>query len=551
MRARHYIQQALANALQEIGLSWNAKISVERPKEEKFGDMSTNAAMVLGKSAGEKPQELGEKIRQQVLATCAEIEDIQIAGPGFLNFFFYSGFWQQTCFDVLDSRESFGRLELGQGYSVLIEYVSANPTGPLHIGHGRGAAVGDSLSRILRFSGYNVATEYYVNDVGRQIATLGKSVWVRYLQLLGEEAVLEEQSYKGAYIWDLAKEVFNRYDRKLLEEDESRAVEICRQIALEIVLQWIARDLQEFRTQHDHWFSEQDLVSRDQVNNIMDYLARNGYAYYLDNALWFRSSSLGDDKDRVLRKSDGELTYFASDIAYHAEKIRRGFDMLIDVWGADHHGYVSRIKAAVQALGYSPERLHMILIQLVNLLRNGEYVSMSTREGDFETLSDVCAEVGVDAARFIFLSRKSDSHLDFDLDLLKQKSMDNPVYYVQYAYARICSVYKKANELEISLGSISPEILAYLNTREDINLLKSMERFPEVVESAAKNLSPHFITYYLQELAGVLHRYYNKHRVLNIGDRNLEQARLHMMLCVCQVIENGLTLLGVHAPESM
>ena len=551
MRAKNYIREALYQVVEDLGLSWSEKISVERPKEDKFGDMATNAAMVLAKTAGEKPFDLAENIKQQVLASYAQIENIEVAGPGFLNFFFYPGFWQQTCFDVLQGEESYGSLNYGQDNSVLIEYVSANPTGPLHIGHGRGAAVGDSLSRILRFAGYDVKTEYYVNDVGRQVFILGKSVWVRYQQLLEMDAALDEQSYKGDYIWEIAKQVLRLYGRDLLREEESRAIEICRDIALEHILGGIKRDLQEFRTQHENWFSEQELVEKKLVNESLDFLTQKGYAYEQEGALWFKSSSLGDDKDRVLRKSDCELTYFASDVAYHKEKFQRGFDMLIDVWGADHHGYVPRIKAAVQAMGYAKESLQMILIQLVNLVRNGEYVSMSTREGDFETLSDVCAEVGVDAARFIFLSRKSDSHLDFDLDLLKRKSMDNPVYYVQYAYARICSVYKKAEERGVALDAATPEILACLNTREDMELLKSMERFPEVVEAAAKNLSPHFITYYLQDLAGMLHRYYNKHQVLNTGDLSLEQARMYMMLCVARVLGNGLTLLGVSAPETM
>lgn len=551
MRAKNYIQNALRDALRDMELTWSDRISVEVPKEENFGDMASNAAMVLSKHPGEKPVQLAERIKQRILETCPEIRDIEVASPGFLNFFFYPEFWQQTCLDILQNGENYGSLEFGQERSVLIEYVSANPTGPLHIGHGRGAAVGDSLARILSFAGYHVVREYYVNDVGRQVNILGKSVWTRYLQLLGIDAVFQEEFYKGDYIWRIAERVQNSYHRQLLDKRESEAVEICRDFALQFILQGIERDLVYFGAGQQNWFFESNLVEKNLVRDCLDFLYRQGYAYEQENALWFRSSSLGDEKDRVLKKSDSELTYFASDVAYHSEKFQRGFDLLIDVWGADHHGYVPRIKSAVQALGHSNNSLQVIMIQLVSLLRNGEYVSMSTREGNFETLGDVCSEVGRDAARFILLSRKSDSHLDFDLDLLKKKSMENPVYYVQYAHARICSVFDKAAGKKLVLGEANSGILANLNTAEDLRILKALERFPEVLEGAAGNLSPHYITYYLQDLAGMLHRYYNKHQILNSKNPELEQARLHLIACVARVISNGLFLLGVNAPESM
>jgi len=550
MRARRYIQDLLQEAVRARGLDWPAKASLDRPKDETYGDLASNLALVLAKQAGMNPRQLAAELREGLLESGTACAEVEVAGPGFLNVFMKPAFWQQTVQEVLSGQESYGALELGQSEPVLVEYVSANPTGPLHIGHGRGAAVGDSLARILRFAGYQVTTEYYVNDAGRQMQLLGRSIWVRYQQRAGRQAVLPQECYQGGYIASLAEELWIEHGPELLDRPENEAEALCRDLGLKRILAGIQEDLERFRVEHTVWRPESDLVQGRQVERTLVSLQQDDLAYESGGALWFCSSRFGDDKDRVLRKSDGELTYFASDIAYHAEKLARGFSLLIDVWGADHHGYVPRMKAAMQALGREPESLRVILIQLVNLVRGGEYVSMSTRAGEFETLADVCSEVGVDAARFIFLTRKSDSALDFDLDLLKQQSMDNPVYYVQYAHARICSMLRKARERGVAADPDPESDLSYLSTREDLELLKAMDSFPDIVASAATTLSPHHVSYFLQDLAGMLHRYYNKHQVLG-AEAECRQARIQLMHSVSRVLKNGLTLLGVQAPERM
>jgi arginyl-tRNA synthetase len=434
---------------------------------------------------------------------------------------------------------------------VQVEYVSANPTGPLHIGHGRGAAIGDSLTRILRATGHEVQTEYYLNDAGRQMLMLGNSVWIRLKQLAGQDVALPDESYKGEYIRDIAADILADKGQSFLDTPEDEAVKYCKDVAVDEILTGIKEDLTNFRVEHQNWFSEKSLVNDGIVEKTLADLKAKGLAYDKDGALWFESTRFGDDKDRVLRKSNGYLTYFASDIAYHADKIDRGFDLMVDIWGADHHGYVPRMKAGIEAIGNDRESLQVILVQLVNLLRNGEQIAMSTRAGKFETLADVCQEVGVDAARFIFLSRKSDSHLDFDLEVVKQQSMDNPVYYVQYAHARICSLMAKAEERGIKETEPKMDLLTLLDTPEDLALLKKMDRFPDVLTLAARTLSPHHVSYYLQELAGDLHRYYNVHHILNAPQPELLQARLHLFKAVAQILRNGLDLLGVSAPEKM
>ncbi len=551
MLAKNYLLDILENVVASKGLLWPDKVNIDFPKDNNFGDMATNLALALAKQDRQSPKQLAEEIKERLEQYLDAKMKIEVAGPGFLNFFFPPEFWQQTIQRISATKGDYGVSNLGEGNKVLVEYVSANPTGPLHIGHGRGAAVGDSLSRILHFTGFDVTTEYYLNDVGRQMYLLGKSIWLRYQQHCGQEISFPQECYQGDYIKQIALQIKEEYGNKFLQEPESRALEFFQEYGHNVILSWIKDDLNNFRAKHQVWFSEKELIENKEVEKTLQKLHDLGLLYEHDEALWFKSSKFGDDKDRVLRKSDGSLTYFATDIAYHANKVSRGFNKLIDVWGADHHGYVFRIKAAIQGLNCSPENLQVLLIQIVNLLRKGEQVTMSTRAGEFVTLADICQEVGVDAARFIFLTRKSDSHLDFDLDLLKQKSMDNPVYYVQYAHARICSVLRKAKERYISLEDLSADILSSLNTEEDIELLKHLDQFPDTIQSAAKTLSPHHISFYLYELAGMLHRYYNKHQVLNASNMQTVQGRLYLILSVAQVIKNGLYLLGVSAPEQM
>ncbi len=551
MRGETYLNDKLQAFVQAKGWQWPDKATLEPPKDEKFGDLASNLAMMLTKQAQTAPRSIAEEIRTFLLADCPEVETIDIAGPGFLNFFFKRDFWLAAIPQIASQKKDYGTSRLDTPKKVQVEYVSANPTGPLHIGHGRGAAIGDSLTRILRATGHEVQTEYYLNDAGRQMLMLGNSVWIRLKQLAGQDIALPDASYKGGYIRDIAADILADKGESFLDTPEDEAVEYCKTVAVDVILAGIKKDLANFRVEHQNWFSEKSLVSDGLVDKALSSLKDNGLAYDKDGALWFESTRFGDDKDRVLRKSDGYLTYFASDIAYHADKIDRGFDLMVDIWGADHHGYVPRMKAGIEAIGNDRESLQVILVQLVNLLRSGEQVAMSTRAGKFETLVDVCAEVGVDAARFIFLSRKSDSHLDFDLEVVKQQSMDNPVYYVQYAHARICSLIAKAEERDIEETEPDMKLLCLLDTPEDLVLLKKMDRFSDVLTLASRTLSPHHVSYYLQELAGDLHRYYNVHHILNAPQPALLQARLHLFKAVAQVLRNGLDLLGVTAPEKM
>jgi len=537
--------------LAEYGQEWSQAISLEPPKDRRFGDLATNMAFFLSKKAGKSPREIALGIQERLYGQDARLAKVETAGPGFLNFSLAPSFWQEGVLDILAQGLEYGAVDVGKQRKVQVEFVSANPTGPLHIGHGRGAALGDSLARILRFMGHDVTTEYYLNDAGRQMRLLGASVWARYRQLCGLDHDFPEDGYKGEYIQTLAQDLLDRDGHALLDMAEQNALDFCREFAVGAILNGIRLDLEAFRVEHQNWFSESALIREGAVERMLDRLQNDGLAYLQDGALWFASSRLGDDKDRVLRKSDGSLTYLASDIAYHADKFARGFDLVVDIWGADHHGYVARMKAAAQALGRDSDDLQVILVQLVNLLRGGAQIAMSTRAGEFETLADVCAEVGADAARFIFLSRKSDSHLDFDLELVKRQSMDNPVYYVQYAHARIHSLLRKAEAECIVPEDPDVRVLAGLNSEEDLDVLKTLDQFPDILVSAATNLSPHHVGHYLLDLAGKLHRYYTTHPVLAAGSVELTQARLTLCRAVAQILRNGLGLLGVQAPEKM
>ncbi|SDB36820.1 arginyl-tRNA synthetase [Desulfonatronum thiosulfatophilum] len=551
MRARTYLRELLQPFLSEHGLDWSAGTTLEPPKDKRFGDLATNMAFTLSKKAGKNPRQIAEDIAQRLQHQDDRLAKVETAGPGFLNFTLAPSFWQQGVLDILAQGDGYGAANVGDRRKVQVEYVSANPTGPLHIGHGRGAALGDSLARILRFMGYDVTTEYYLNDAGRQMRLLGASVLARYRELCGREAALPEDGYKGEYIRDLAQGLLERDGQSIAELPESEALDVAREFAVAGILDGIKQDLLNFRVEHQVWFSESRLIREGAVENTLQNLHAAGLAYEQDGALWFASTRYGDDKDRVLRKSDGSLTYLASDIAYHADKYQRGFDLVVDIWGADHHGYVGRMKAAVQALGRDPDDLQVILVQLVNLLRAGEQIAMSTRAGKFETLADVCAEVGEDAARFIFLSRKSDSHLDFDLELVKRQTMDNPVYYVQYAHARIHSLLSKALDAGIALDTPNLDVLTALDTEVDLQMLRALDQFGDVLVCAAGTLSPHHLSHYLMDLAGKLHRYYTTHPVLAAGSSDLVQARLALCRAVAQVLRNGLDLLGVSAPEKM
>ncbi|MFH1914941.1 MAG: arginine--tRNA ligase [Pseudomonadota bacterium] len=547
MRAKIHLEKALRKVLADRGFEWPDKAVIEPPKDKQFGDMSANVAMMLSKQAGKPPRAIAEEIAT-AMADDPRIAKVDIAGPGFLNFTFAPGFWHETIAAIREAGDGYGASDLGKGVRVQVEYVSANPTGPLHIGHGRGAALGDSLVRILEKAGHEVEAEYYINDAGRQMLILGSSIWYRLLELTGRDVVEPEDYYRGDYIIGIARDVLAA-NPGILELDEAAAVEICKNHGMSDILDGIREDLRAFGVRHDVWFSEQSLLADGLVDETFADLRTSGLGFEQDGAFWFRSTQFGDDKDRVLRKSSGENTYFASDIAYHDHKFKRGFDLVVDIWGADHHGYVPRMMAACEALG-KKGGLHVILVNLVNLLRDGEPVAMSTRAGEFETLKDVVDEVGADAARFMFLSRKSDSRLDFDLELVKQKTMDNPVYYVQYAHARICSLNAKAAEAGVSPAKPDQASLALLDTEFDMDMLRLLDQYPDYVESAARAQSPHLISTYLQELASTLHRYYTNCHVLS-ADPAVASARLMLLGCVAGVVRDGLGLLGVSAPQSM
>ena len=550
MRAIETLRTALAAIIEEEGLAWPAKTVIEPPRDPRHGDLSVNSAMLLAKEAKANPRELGQKFAQKLKERCPDVEKVEVAGPGFCNVTYSQSFWRETVADIESAGQSYGESK-EPGRRVLLEYVSANPTGPLHVGHGRGAAVGDSLARLLRKAGHHVHTEYYINDAGRQMRLLGLSVWLRVLELAGRKVEWPEDYYKGDYIIDIAREMLEA-NPGLPDMPAAEGEDVCYDKAMNDILNGIKDDLRDFRVEHLRWFSEKTLVEDGAVDAAFAALGKSGYTYDKDNAFWFATEQLGDDKDRVLKKSDGTLTYFASDIAYHHDKFERGFDWLIDIWGADHHGYIPRMRAAITAMGKEQSSFDVVLIQLVNLLREGQPVSMSTRAGTFETLSDVIKEVGADAARFMFLSRKSDSPLDFDLELAKQRSMDNPVYYVQYAYARICAVLRRAAERGFELPEkTDAALLAPLDTPEDMALLRKVAGFEDMLQSAAQCLGVHHVSHYLTELAGLLHSYYAKHQVLLADDAPRTLARLALLRAVGQVVRNGLDVLGVSAPESM
>lgn len=548
MKAKQYLEDILRRVLEARGLPWPDKAVIEPPRERKFGDYSANLAMLLSGAAKMKPRDLAEALATDLRAQDMDFERVEVAGPGFLNVTFAPSFWHGILADVQAAGATYGASNVGHGQKVQVEYVSANPTGPLHIGHGRGAALGDSLARLLKKTGHNVECEYYVNDAGRQMRILGDSVWLRLRQLAGQDVPDLEDFYKGDYIKDIAARV-HRENPGILSLPEAEAIDICFNVAVDEILAGIKKDLADFRVGHDVWFSEKSLVEAGRIDETFANLLARDLAFEQDGALWFRSTNYGDDKDRVLRKSSGELTYFASDIAYHHDKFKRGFDRVIDIWGADHHGYVARMQGAVEALGRKGA-LSVILVQLVSLLKDGEQVAMSTRAGKFETLADVVEYVGADAARFLFLSRKSDSQLEFDLELVRKKSMDNPVFYVQYAHARIHSMLRKAADVGIRPAAPGGAAYAELSGEDDLELCRQLERFPDVVAQAAELLAPHQVSHYLSELAAALHRYYSKHHVLSAGPQ-IASARLLLLSCVAATLAAGLDLLGVDAPERM
>jgi arginyl-tRNA synthetase len=528
-------------------------IVLETPRIAAHGDFSTNLAMTMASGQKKAPREIAGIIVDHVEDDHQLIAKMEIAGPGFINFFISQDKWFEALRAVHDADMAYGSSQIGAGKRIQIEFVSANPTGPLHVGHGRCAAVGDTLAAILRRVGYEVEKEYYVNDSGRQIETLGRSVFVRYQQLLGRSEDLPPDFYQGDYIRHLAEILVGKEDKRLLDIPHEEAVQFCADFAAREILSEIKEDLHAFGVSFDRWFSEQSLYDSGAVTAVIEELNRRGIIYEHEGALWFRTQDFGDEKDRVVVRANGMTTYFASDIAYHKNKLDRGFDRIVDIWGADHHGYVSRISASLQAQGYDAGKCDTILVQLVNLLRHGKPVTMSTRAGQFVTLKEVVDEVGKDAARFLFLLRHYDSPLDFDLDLAKKESNENPVYYVQYVHARISNILEKGEELGYRDVGWHDDFPKLINLPEEIQLIKLVTRYPEVVSQSALLMEPHRIPFYLKELAAAFHAYYHdrsKHQVVS-DNAMLSKARLFLVSAIRIVIRNGLGLMSVSAPTVM
>lgn len=526
------------------------EVEAEEPRIEAHGDLSTNISMVMASVQKMPPRKIAEILIKHLDDPEHILAKTEIAGPGFINFFIRPVSWHPVLREIHEKDTAYGASDMGGGKKIQVEFVSSNPTGPLHVGHGRGAAVGDSVANILSLCGYDVQREYYINDSGRQIRTLGRSVFLRYKELFGETADFPQDCYQGDYIRDIAADIRKEKGDSLLAGDEEDAVVYCARSAAGDILDDIRKVLESFGVTFDRWYSEQSLYDSGRVEEMIKEFRDREIIYEKDGALWFRTEDYGDEKDRVVVKQDGLTTYFASDIAYHQEKFERGFDRVIDVWGADHHGYIPRMTACIEASGRSRDQFDVILVQLVNLLRGGQPVAMSTRAGEFVTLEDVVSEVGADAARFIFLTRHYDSPLDFDLELAKKKTNDNPVFYVQYVHARISSILAKGRERGTDTVAPADAAIALLTEPEEIQLIKTLSRYPEIVETSAVFMEPHRITYYLMELAAAFHAYYSKHRVL-ADDADLAQARLYLVLAIQKIIRNGLRLLGVSAPEKM
>ncbi len=577
------LQQLVADGLIET----KPPLQITRTKDATHGDFTCNVAMMLAKQAGKPPRDVAQAIIDALgkLDTSSDsIDKIEIAGPGFINFFLAQESTLNIIKDILSAGDSFGKSNAANHEKVQIEFVSANPTGPLHVGHGRGAAYGATLASLMRAVGFDVDCEYYVNDAGRQMNILATSIWLRYLQENGVDIPFPSNGYKSeAYIFDIARELKQLHGDALVfsgdtvmldipadepdggdkETHIDALIERTKELlgndnyktvfnaGLNSILDDIRQDLEEFGVHYESWYSEQSLADRDLINKAVKQLQDAGYIYEEKGALWFRSTQFGDEKDRVVIRDNGQGTYFASDIAYHLDKFERGYDRVINIWGADHHGYVARVKAALTALGKDEDKLNILLVQFANLYRHGERVQMSTRSGSFVTLRELREEVGTDAARFFYVMRKCEQHMDFDLDLAKSQSNDNPVYYIQYAHARICSVIGQLSEKElkhdIENGS---QNLHLLNEKHEAELISKLDAYSDIVHKSAFNAEPHLLVHYLRELATLLHSYYNAHQFIN-DDANLHDARFNLIIATKQVLHNGLTLLGVSAPEKM
>ncbi|HOV86898.1 MAG TPA: arginine--tRNA ligase [Syntrophobacteraceae bacterium] len=552
-RVEETLSRAVARVLDSPTLPDSLSIELDIPKFSQHGHYASNAALSLSRILKRPPREIASRIIENLESDPGMIRKVEIAGPGFINFFIQPAAWLPILSQIHREGKTYGTQTVGKGRKVQVEFVSANPTGPLHIGHGRGAAIGDVLANILEVCGYEVQREYYINDAGNQMNTLGSSLYYRYRELLGKEVAFPEGHYQGDYMRDLARDFLEKEGEKYRDSAMDEVLPVFARFAGDRILEGIRQDLASFGVTFQEWFSEQTLHDRGEILGTIEALEKLGFVYEAEGAKWFRSTAFGDEKDRVVVRANGISTYFAADLAYHKNKFERGFHMVVDIWGADHHGYVDRMSAGVQALGRDRADLRIILVQLVNLLRGGKPVAMSTRAGEFVTLREVIDEVGKDAARFIFLTRRTDSPLDFDLDVAKMQTNDNPVFYVQYAHARLSSLFEVAGQRGISCrwaeGGEEPP-LHRLTVPQELEILQQLGEYPQVLLNCVKSLEPHYIPYYLHELVSLFHSYYNRNRILG-DDPELTQARLYLASALRRVIGNALGVLGVAAPEKM
>ncbi|CAI6324025.1 arginine--tRNA ligase [Bacillus subtilis] len=546
------LKEEIKAAVLKAGLAEESQIPnvvLETPKDKTHGDYSTNMAMQLARVAKKAPRQIAEEIVAHFDKGKASIEKLDIAGPGFINFYMNNQYLTKLIPSVLEAGEAYGETNIGNGERVQVEFVSANPTGDLHLGHARGAAVGDSLCNVLSKAGYDVSREYYINDAGNQINNLALSVEVRYFEALGLEKPMPEDGYRGEDIIAIGKRLAEEYGNRFVNEEESERLAFFREYGLKYELEKLRKDLENFRVPFDVWYSETSLYQNGKIDKALEALREKGHVYEEDGATWFRSTTFGDDKDRVLIKKDGTYTYLLPDIAYHKDKLDRGFDKLINVWGADHHGYIPRMKAAIEALGYEKGTLEVEIIQLVHLYKNGEKMKMSKRTGKAVTMRDLIEEVGLDAVRYFFAMRSADTHMDFDLDLAVSTSNENPVYYAQYAHARICSMLRQGEEQ--GLKPAADLDFSHIQSEKEYDLLKTIGGFPEAVAEAAEKRIPHRVTNYIYDLASALHSFYNAEKVIDPENEEKSRARLALMKATQITLNNALQLIGVSAPEKM
>jgi arginyl-tRNA synthetase len=552
-RVKITLKEEIARAITSAGIVAEDQLPefvLEVPREKVHGDFATNVAMQLTRITKRNPREIAEAIVRGIDKAKTHVASAEIAGPGFINFRMDKSYLQPIVGQVLESGDKYGSVGIGHGRRIQVEFVSANPTGSLHLGHARGAAVGDALCNLLELAGYDVTREYYINDAGNQVLNLAKSLEARYRQALGQEAEMPEDGYYGEDIKQFAAELAGEQGDKLLQLSDEERLSFFRSYGLSKELDKIKRDLARFGVKFDEWFSETSIYESGATDEVLAEIRAQGHIYEEDGATWLRTTTYGDDKNRVLIKNDGSYTYLTPDIAYHRNKYRRGFDKMINIWGADHHGYIPRMKAAMAALGYDPDKLEVLIAQMVSLFQNGEKVKMSKRTGKAVTMEDLMDEVGVDPMRYFFTMRSMDSHLDFDMDLAVSQSNENPVFYVQYAHARICSIFRQAAEQNIAVLPLAEVDLSRLTTEEEFDLLRKMAELPEEVEVAANQYAPHRLIRYVYELASQFHSYYKAERVI-VDDEALTQARLALLGALRIVIANVLRVVGVSAPERM